>query len=108
VRRNANEMDARFSLIGPALLRPRDLHQSLPIFTLKNQFDTQRRGASNSKNTAHDACRLNRGFVDSEWAEGGKIDGCLHGRFEWPEVLERSFAAQTRRTFSSSLAYRKR
>jgi hypothetical protein len=48
----------RFSLIGPAFLCPRDLHQYLPIFTTKKQLATQERGASNSKDTAQDACPL--------------------------------------------------
>lgn len=99
----------RFSLIGPALLCPRDLHQYLPIFTCKNQFDTQRRGASNSKDTAQDACRFYLGFFDSGCAGRrrcrGKIGGCVHRRGEWPWKVRRSSAVQERKTFSSILAY---
>jgi len=73
----------RFSLIGPAFLCPRDLHQYLPIFTSKKQLATQERGASNSKDTAQDACPFGRSEVDSDCADGGKIGGCLHRRFEW-------------------------
>jgi hypothetical protein len=92
----------RFSLIGPASVCTKDLHQYLPIFTSKKQLATQERGASNSKDTAQDACPLGRSEVDSACADGGKIGERLHRRFEWPRVVKKSSAVQKRKSFPPS------
>jgi hypothetical protein len=59
-------------LLSARLFCVRDLHQYLPIFSVKKQPATQERGALNFKETAHAACPSNSNVVDWNCAELGK------------------------------------
>jgi hypothetical protein len=60
-------------LLSARLFCVRDLHQYLPIFSVKKQPATQEQGASNFKETARAACPSNSNVVNWSYAELGKL-----------------------------------